>query len=93
MASTAAGVAVGSTVGHGLSGMLFGGGSAAAAPAEVPQAPVQQQSFDERRMGGACEMPAKEFTQCLNATGNDMSACAWYLENLKACQSAAAQYS
>ena len=72
--------------------MLFGGGSGSGAVAEAPQQPVQNQSFDQQRMGGACEMPAREFTQCLNATGNDMSACAWYLENLKACQQAAAQY-
>lgn len=55
MASTAAGVAVGSTMGHGLSSMLFGGGAAQQAPA----APVEQQSFEERKMGGSCEIQAK----------------------------------
>lgn len=55
MASTAAGVAVGSTVGHGLSSMLFGGGSSQAAPVAEPQ----QQSFEERRMGGSCDIQAK----------------------------------
>lgn len=54
MASTAAGVAVGSTMGHGLSSMLFGGGSQAA-----PAAEPQQQSFEERRMGGSCDIQAK----------------------------------
>jgi hypothetical protein len=54
IASTAAGVAVGSTMGHGLSNMLFGGGSAA-----VPAEPVQDQSFEQRRMGGSCEIQAK----------------------------------
>ncbi|KAM0748351.1 hypothetical protein T439DRAFT_328330 [Meredithblackwellia eburnea MCA 4105] len=90
MASTAAGVAVGSTVGHGLSNMLFGGGGGQQVAA--PEAPVQQQSYDERRMGGACEIQAKDFTQCLNATGNDLSPCQFYLDQLKACQQAAAQY-
>mgnify|MGYP001580372299 CR=1 FL=1 len=33
-----------------------------------------------------------DFTQCLNATTNDMSACAFYLDQLKACQQAAAPY-
>lgn len=81
MASTAGSVAVGSVVGHGLSNMLFGGGSSHAAAA--PEAPVQQQSFQERAMGGACEIQAKDFTQCLSATSNDMSACNFYLEALK----------
>lgn len=81
MASTAGSVAVGSVVGHGLSNMLFGGGSSSAAA--VPEAPVQQQSYQERTMGGACEIQAKDFTQCLSATGNDMGACGFYLEALK----------
>lgn len=58
MAATAGSVAIGSTIGHGLSSMLFGGSSQAAAPAqEAPvaaAAPVQQQS------GGInCEGQAK----------------------------------
>lgn len=81
MASTAGSVAVGSVVGHGLSNMLFGGGSSHAAAA--PEAPVQQQTYQERTMGGACEIQAKDFTQCLSATSNDMSACNFYLEALK----------
>lgn len=55
MAGTAASVAVGSTMAHGLSSMLFGGKSEAAAPA----APQEQSFSDERRAGGACEIPAK----------------------------------
>ncbi|ORY92899.1 hypothetical protein BCR35DRAFT_274046 [Leucosporidium creatinivorum] len=89
MASTAAGVAVGSTVGHGLSNMLFGGGSSTQA---APVAEPQQQSFEERRMGGSCDIQAKDFTSCLNATSGDMTACNYYLETLKQCQAAAAQY-
>ncbi|EGG13064.1 uncharacterized protein MELLADRAFT_70465 [Melampsora larici-populina 98AG31] len=84
MASTAAGVAVGHTVGHGLSNMLFGGSSS---KEETPApAPVQQQTFEERRMGGQCDIPAKDFTRCLDATSGDISSCNYYLEQLKACQ-------
>ncbi len=56
MAATAGSVAIGSTIGHGLSNMLFGGGSAAAAeaPAQAP-APVQQQQAG----GLSCEAQAK----------------------------------
>ncbi|BGO94007.1 hypothetical protein NBRC10512_003640 [Rhodotorula toruloides] len=91
MASTAAGVAVGSTVGHGLSSMLFGGGGSSA-PAEAPAAPVEQQTYQQARMGGACEVQAKDFVSCLNATGNDTQSCQYYLDMLKQCQAAAAPY-
>lgn len=77
---------MGSTVGHGLSSMLFGGKT------EASPAPVEQQSFEDRRMGGTCEIQAKDFTQCLNATGNDMSSCNFYLEQLKQCQEMASRY-
>ena len=59
MAATAGSVAVGSTIGHGLSHMLFGSGSQSAPPAEAPQAvPVQQQSF-QSTSGVSCEVQAK----------------------------------
>ncbi|SGY45073.1 BQ5605_C001g00242 [Microbotryum silenes-dioicae] len=88
IASTAAGVGMGSVIGHGVSNMLFGGRSSEAAPVAEPQ----QQSYEERRMGGSCEIPAKDFTQCLKATGSDMNACKFYLEQLTQCQQAASQY-
>ncbi|KAL4061709.1 hypothetical protein V8B97DRAFT_963152 [Scleroderma yunnanense] len=87
MAATAGGVAVGSTIGHGLSNMLFGG-SSSHAPAPVEQAaPVQQQAYQR---GPSCEVQAKEFTQCLDKA--DFQSCSWYLQQLKACQEAAAPY-
>lgn len=61
MAATAGSVAVGSTIGHGLSSMLFGGGGHAAAPeAAQPQStPVQQQ-----QSGISCEVQAKGTLLC-----------------------------
>ncbi|KAL6713563.1 hypothetical protein ACLMJK_009028 [Lecanora helva] len=96
MASTAAGVAVGSSIGHAIGGM-FGGGSSA---------PVEQQQSDNAlaSQGGndayqsnqwgprSCENDAKTFTKCLDENQGNMQVCGWYLENLKACQAAAAQY-
>ncbi|KIJ61822.1 hypothetical protein HYDPIDRAFT_115281 [Hydnomerulius pinastri MD-312] len=87
MAATAGSVAVGSTIGHGLSHMLFGG-SSSAAPAPEAAPPAQQQSFQSS--GAACEVQAKEFTRCLDKA--DLPSCSWYLEQLKACQAAAAPY-
>ncbi|KAG8723345.1 hypothetical protein FRC09_003730 [Ceratobasidium sp. 395] len=88
MAATAGSVAVGSTVGHGLSSMLFGGRSEAPPPAEYQQ-PVQQQQY-QQNSGISCDFQAKEFTKCLE-TG-DVNTCGWYLEQLKACQAAARPY-
>ncbi|KAG6908418.1 hypothetical protein DXG01_004711 [Tephrocybe rancida] len=87
MAATAGSVAVGSTIGHGLSSMLFGG-SSSAAPAEAAAPPVQQQqTFNS---GANCEVQAKDFTRCLESA--DLASCQWYLDSLKACQAAAAPY-
>ena len=88
-------------IGHGISNALFGGRSHDAPAAEQPQQ-LQQQM----QPGEACSVQAKDFVSCLNATGNDTSACAYYLcaalrppagltsdsESLKACQQAASQY-
>ncbi|KZS96227.1 hypothetical protein SISNIDRAFT_450870 [Sistotremastrum niveocremeum HHB9708] len=91
MAATAGSVAVGSTIGHGISSMLFGGGRSEAAPqpdqlAQAAQAaPVRQAA-----QAGACEVQAKDFTKCLEVA--DFQSCSYYLEQLKACQAAAAPY-
>jgi hypothetical protein len=57
MAATAGSVAIGSTIGHGLSSMLFGGSSNAATPVETQAPPVQQQQGYQA--GGLCEDKAK----------------------------------
>ncbi|CAO1633029.1 unnamed protein product [Sympodiomycopsis kandeliae] len=96
MASTAAGVAVGSTVGHGLSNMLFGGGSQAAPAPEQPYnvqaAGAQEFAQEQSRMGASCEAQSKDFLRCLEATNNNMDSCSFYLEQLKQCQAAAKPY-
>ncbi|OCF40626.1 hypothetical protein I317_05558 [Kwoniella heveanensis CBS 569] len=90
-ASTMGGAVAGSVVGHGISNMLFGGSRPAeqAAPAQQAQAmdPVNQQ-----HMGASCDIQAKDFTKCLEATNGDMQSCSYYLEALKACQAAARPY-
>ncbi|KAJ7512774.1 hypothetical protein B0H11DRAFT_1697723, partial [Mycena galericulata] len=85
MAATAGSVAIGSTIGHGLSSMLFGG-SGQAAEAQAPPAQQQQQ----QQTGMSCEIPAKDFTLCLEKA--DMQSCSYYLDQLKACQAAAKPY-
>jgi len=77
MAATAGSVAVGSTIGHGISHMLFGGSNSATTT--EPAAPVQQQSFQSPP---ACDAQAKDFTRCLDKA--DLQSCSYYLEQLKA---------
>lgn len=96
MALTAAGVAVGSAVGHtigaGLTG-IFGGSSSPAPAAEqqvVQAAPAaQQQTMQQSR---ACDGDARMFTKCLEDNDGNMQVCDYYLQQLRACQDAAKQY-
>ncbi|PWN18860.1 hypothetical protein BCV69DRAFT_301013 [Microstroma glucosiphilum] len=93
MASTAAGVAVGSTVGHGLSNMLFGGRGETAPVEQQQTTEFAQEQANGNRMGGVnCEAASKDFLRCLDATGNNMESCSFYLEQLKQCQAAASRY-
>lgn len=99
MASTAAGVAVGSSIGHAVGGFFSGGGSSAPAEAQqAPAAPAQpmdnglyqsQSSWGETP---ACENDVRAFRKCMDENGGNMSICGWYLDQLKACQQAAKQY-
>ncbi|KAL2433827.1 hypothetical protein ABEF95_010839 [Exophiala dermatitidis] len=106
MASTAAGVAVGSSIGHAIGGLFSGGSSSA----PVEQQQQQQLPTDTySRTGGAmdnalyaqnssteasgpCAADIKSFTDCMNQNQGNMTICGWYLEQLKACQQAARQY-
>lgn len=96
MASTAAGVAVGSAVGHtigaGISGM-FGGSSSsdAAAPVQQDLGGAALQSSTAAGVG-SCEASAKNFTKCLDENNGNFQICDYYLQQLKACQEAAKQY-
>ncbi|KAI4227154.1 MAG: hypothetical protein L6R36_002651 [Xanthoria steineri] len=98
MASTAAGVAVGSSIGHAIGG-FFGGGSSSQA-AETQQADgamaaqANENGYQSNNSWGprSCETDAKSFTKCLDENGGNMQICGWYLDQLKACQSAASNY-
>jgi len=100
MASTAAGVAVGSSIGHAIGG-FFGGGSSQAEQAPAAEAQTNANAYGDNysnsnsSVGMAnCEPDARAFTRCLDENKGEyqMSVCGWYLEQLKACQSAAKQY-
>ncbi|GMK54083.1 hypothetical protein CspeluHIS016_0106690 [Cutaneotrichosporon spelunceum] len=85
-ASTMGGAMAGSVIGHGISNMIFGGRSAEAAPPSPSELPAQQQGAP---VNASCDVQAKDFTKCIEATNGDMTGCSYYLEALKACQAAA----
>lgn len=93
MASIAGGVAVGSAVGNvvgaGISSM-FGGSEAPQQQQAAPQ-PAYYQYSQEQHGADSCSAHAKSFTNCLEQSNNDMSACQYYLDMLKQCQSFASQ--
>ncbi|CAG8572269.1 7327_t:CDS:2 [Cetraspora pellucida] len=100
VASTAAGVAIGHNIGHGISS-LFSGGSSAEPPAQdtqsqySPQTQYEQRSFqvDDQSTGDrTCERDAKALSKCLEQNNYNTNLCQWYLENLKACQQMASQF-
>jgi hypothetical protein len=80
MAATAGSVAIGSTIGHGVSSMLFGGRSESAPVEQQHQATAQQQNTSS--FASNCEGQAKEFSKCIEKA--DLPSCSWYLEQLKA---------
>ncbi|EXJ82374.1 hypothetical protein A1O3_06187 [Capronia epimyces CBS 606.96] len=104
MASTAAGVAVGSSIGHAIGG-FFSGGSSSAPVEQQQQLPTDSYSRTGQAMDnalytqssssdatGPCATDIKSFTDCMNQNQGNMTICGWYLEQLKACQQAARQY-
>ncbi|KIX05118.1 uncharacterized protein Z518_05990 [Rhinocladiella mackenziei CBS 650.93] len=93
MASTAAGVAVGSSIGHAIGGLFSGGSSSV--PVEQQQQPnalYNNQSSSAAEASGPCATDIKNFTDCMNQNQGNMTICGWYMEQLKACQQAARQY-
>jgi hypothetical protein len=102
MFSPISGVAVGSSIGHAIGG-FFGGGSnstpvqEAASPQqaqEAQQAYGQASQFSSQQQGGSgvCGNEVTGFKRCMDENQGNLTICGWYLDQLKACQSAASQY-
>jgi hypothetical protein len=82
------GVAIGSTMGHAISGFFGGGGGSSEA---VESSPVNT-STDNYQQPRTCAEQVTSFQSCMNQNAGDLTICNWYLEQLKSCQSAASQY-
>ncbi|TKA71119.1 hypothetical protein B0A49_03118 [Cryomyces minteri] len=95
--SLANGVAVGSSIGHAVGGWF--GGSSSSAPAEASQTnSMPANTSDSAYANGdfnaprTCESQVGSFRKCMDDNQGNLTICGWYLDQLKACQSAAAQY-
>ncbi|KAJ3353781.1 hypothetical protein GGF32_002848 [Allomyces javanicus] len=96
MATTAAGVAVGSAVGHtigaGITSIFSGSSSndAAHAPAPQPQAvaapPANFYGDYQQSAATACETDLKAYMKCMEGNPADPNACSYYFDLLKQCQ-------
>jgi hypothetical protein len=72
---------------------LFGGSSAPAEPQQNQvQATQAQTSSGQEYASNNCAPALQQFTKCMDDHQGNMSICNWYLEQLKACQAAAAPY-
>jgi len=77
---------VGSSIGHAIGGW-FGGSSA---PTEQQQADAVQSS--QYQPPAVCGEQVASFRSCMDQNQGDLTICGWYLDQLKACQSAARPY-
>lgn len=88
------GVAVGSSIGHAVGGW-FGGGSSApaeAAPQNTEFASQHSVNTSAQQQAGPCAENVNTFRKCMDENQGSLTICGWYLDQLKACQSAAGQY-
>lgn len=92
MAATAGGVAIGSVVGHAVTGMMSGGSSAPAEqqyaqppPQQYQQPPPQQYQQQPPQQQEACAWEVKQFVQCAQ-NQSDISLCEGFNQALKDCK-------
>lgn len=90
MATTAAGVAVGSAVGHTIGAAMMGGGGRSEEPAQVQQQPQQpmyasQQQPQQLGEGGPCQWQMKQFLDCAQ-NQQDFTMCQGFNEALRECK-------
>ena len=83
------GVAVGSSIGHAIGGFFSGGSSSEPAPAPQQVQAAAPPAENSWAQNNNCAGAAQTFTKCLDDHNGDMQICNWYLEQLKACQTAA----
>ena len=89
VASTGLGV----MAGRAMDRAFFGGGAAAAPPAEGAEAPAPDAAWDydaqsqtEQIPDSVCAREALEFKKCMERTGSNVGECQWNFDLLASCQ-------
>lgn len=88
VASTGLGV----MAGRAMDRAFFGGGSAQAAPEDLPPQEYQEPSYNEYAANdqeispSVCAREALEFKKCMEKTSSDVAGCQWNFDVLAACQ-------
>ena len=89
MATTAGGVAIGSVVGHAITGMMSGGDKHEAQPQQAapaaPQPLYGNQPQQSQQLDGPCGWQMKQFLQCAQSQ-NDLTMCDGYNVALRDCK-------
>ena len=83
MAGAAIGSTIGHTIGHGITGLF----SSSSPPAEAPAANAPPANFSQVPNASSCDPDQRAFMKCLDNNSNDITACQFYLDMLKQCQS------
>jgi hypothetical protein len=88
VASTAAGVAIGHTVGHAITGALgMNGGHSQPEPVAAdaaPQQPMMQQQHQHQQE--PCKFELEQFLACAQSQSNDLSLCDGFNQVLRECK-------
>lgn len=101
IATTAAGVAIGHTMGHALTGALGMGGGNHSEPAPTPEAGAlgqpQQQQYQQQQPLAAGQDPCKfemdQFLHCASSQASDLSLCDGFNQVLRECKTRYGQMS
>lgn len=86
MAATAGGVAIGHTIGHGITSLFSGGSNDAAAAAPAATAPAAAVP-SSAPSSGACAWEVKQFLECAQQQ-SDLTLCDGFNEALRQCKQA-----
>jgi len=91
VASTAAGVAIGHTIGHAITGSLMGGGGGsssepAAVEQQIAQVPPQQQHYQQIDGQNPCKFELDQFLSCAQSQQADLTLCEGFNQVLRECK-------
>eukprot|EP00835_Amoeboradix_gromovi_P003973 NODE_285_length_11794_cov_0.197178.p8 type:complete len:135 gc:universal NODE_285_length_11794_cov_0.197178:5837-5433(-) len=84
--STATGVAVGHTIGSGISNALFGGRSSEPEQQQTVPPPEQHSSpFQSEKSPDMCKPYQDQFTKCMESNNQNFESCRYFYDMMRSC--------